>query len=126
MTPEQIEKQAINTEDRIKEILHNWHEAGRAEFEHDYPGLAASPNLNYDSAQQAKHYHIGAKYIRLDVGGSGAFMLDSHTGLIYGIKAYGVPDKKKIAGDVSDPNFTGASLHPLRFRRGAFNFAGRN
>jgi hypothetical protein len=102
------------TEDRIKEILQNWHEAGRAEFERDYP------SLDYDSDQYAKHCHIGTKYIRLDAGTSGAFMLDSVTGLIYGIKAYGVLDKKKIAGNVSDPNFTGRSLHALRFRRGRF------
>lgn len=104
-------------ENQIKEILRQWHEAGRAEFEREYK------NLDYDSAKYRKHYHVGTKYIRLDVGSSGAFLLDSETGLIYGIKGYGVPDKKKIAGDASDPNFNGASLHPLRFRRGAFNFA---
>jgi hypothetical protein len=118
--PMTIEQQAEITENRIKEILHNWHEAGRAEFEANYP------NLNFDSPDYSTHFHVGAKYIRLDVGSSGAFLLDSTTGLIYGIKGYGQVDKKKVAGDASDPNFTGASLYNLRFKRGAFNFAGRS
>jgi hypothetical protein len=98
----------------INQILFQWHEAGRAEFQASYP------NLDYDSGAYSKHFHIGAKYIRLDVGGSGAFMLDSETGLIYGIKGYGVPDKRKIAGNAADPNFDGAILHGLRFKRGPY------
>jgi len=119
-----IEQRAELTEQRIRRILDQWHEAGREEFIRIYEDKSLGSKV-YDRDYQ-KHFHVGAKYIRLDVGSSGAFMLDSTTGLIYGIKGYGTPDKKKIAGDASDPTFHGASLQPLRFRRGAFNFAGRS
>lgn len=33
---------------------------------------------------------LGKKYARVDVGGSGKYMVDMETGQIYGIKAYGV------------------------------------
>src|SRR6266851_4058630 len=64
-----IEHQAEITENRIKDILHNWHEAGRTEFEKSYP------YLNYDSLEYSKHFHVGTKYIRLNVGSSGAVLV---------------------------------------------------
>lgn len=36
-----------------------------------------------------------SKYIALDVGRSGAFLVEKATGEIYNIKAYGVPDRNK-------------------------------
>jgi len=33
---------------------------------------------------------FGKKYIRLDIGTSGRYMIENETGAIYGIKAYGV------------------------------------
>ena len=38
------------------------------------------------------HYHTGKKYIRVDVGNSGRYMIDME-GNIWGIKAYGVIHK---------------------------------
>ena len=66
------------------------------------------------------HFHVGAKYIRLDIGGSGAFMIDIESGLIYGIKGYGVVDKKKVSGNAWDTNFDGAHLLRTRFQKGRF------
>jgi len=42
---------------------------------------------NLDNA--VAHYKVGAKYIKVDVGTSGRYMVDA-VGNIYGIKAYGV------------------------------------
>lgn len=67
------------------------------------------------------HGTFGAKYARLDIGGSGAFMVEIETGIIYGIMGYGKVDKKKISGNIYDPTFDGATLLPTRFRRGRFD-----
>lgn len=36
------------------------------------------------------HFHLGAKYARVDLGGSGRYMVDLATEEIFGIKGYGV------------------------------------
>jgi hypothetical protein len=103
--------------DRIQQLLNEWHEAHRAQFVSDgLTNLLAS----FDQ-QEKKHAHSGQKYTRLDVGGSGAWMLEIQTGIVYGIKGYGTPDKKKIAGDINDPCFNGSVLFRDRFRRGRFD-----
>src|SRR5712692_4958587 len=102
---------------RLEQLLAQWHEAHRQQFVRDgYTNLLAS----FDT-QEKKHIHVGAKYARLDVGGSGAWMLEMTTGIVYGIKGYGTPDKKKIAGNINDSNFDGAILFRDRFRRGRFD-----
>jgi hypothetical protein len=102
--------------DRLKQILDQWHEAQRADY---------NKNNNWTGTwfdeREEKHAHVGDKYIRLDVGGSGAWMLEAETGIIYNIKGYGKVDKKKIAGDINDPEFDGAVLFRDRFRYGRFD-----
>jgi hypothetical protein len=44
------------------------------------------------------HYHIAKKYTRIDIGGSGRYMVVNDTGEIYGIKAYGVIHKGHFFG----------------------------
>ena len=103
--------------DRLKLHLAQWHEAHRQQFIRDgYTNLLPS----FDEREQ-KHIHIGDKYVRLDVGGSGAWMLEVATGNIYGIKGYGVPNKAKIAGNLNDLQFDGAVLFRDRFRHGRFD-----
>ncbi len=48
--------------------------------------LACQSNLDNAIA----HWHLGAKYARMDVGTSGKYMIELDTERIYGIKAYGV------------------------------------
>ena len=100
---------------KVEQVLKQWHEAGRAEFEHSYE------NLKYDSPSYEKHYHVGAKYIRLDCGTSGAFLAEIETGTIYGIKGYGVPNKSKVCGNIWAEDFDGATLLEDRWRHGRFN-----
>lgn len=66
------------------------------------------------------HGTFGAKYARLDIGSSGAFMVDIADGIIYQIKGYGKVDKKKTIGNIYDPAFDAAVLVRDRFRYGRF------
>lgn len=75
---------------------------------------------NFTFPADQVHGHFGAKYARLDVGGSGAFMVDIVSGLIYGIMGYGKVDKKKVSGNIYDPAFDAAVLVRDRFRHGRF------
>lgn len=100
---------------RIETIIKQWHEARRAEFEASYS------NLKYDSPAYSKTYQVGAKYVHLLDGRTGAFMVDLDTGLIYEMKGYGVPNKQKIAGNAWDPTFDGAQLHKCRYVRGRYD-----
>ena len=79
---------------RIAEFLQLWHERDRAAFERSYP------SLDYDSAAYAKTASRRRKYIALDHGTSGKFLLDRGTGLIWGIKAYGVRHPGKLLGHI--------------------------
>lgn len=69
------------------------------------------------------HGTFGAKYARLDIGSSGAFMVDIESGIIYGIMGYGKVDKKKVSGNIYHPHFDGAVLVRDRFRYGRFDNA---
>ena len=100
---------------RIKEILHQWHEYGRAEFEREYT------NLDYDSPMYTKSYRVGEKYIHLLNGTSGAFMVEVATGIVYEIKGWGVPNKRKIVGEAWKPTFNGAQLADCRYIRGSYD-----
>lgn len=100
---------------KIEEILKQWHEAGRAAFQKTYE------SLDYDSESYSKHYHVGGKYVRLDTGTSGAFMVEIESGIVYEIKSYGVPNKRKIVGVAWRPDFHGAQLEDCRWIRGSYD-----
>jgi hypothetical protein len=101
---------------RILEVLDQWHEAHRAEFIRD--GLTNL--LSTFDTQEEKHAHIGGRYIRLDVGTSGAWILDTN-GDIFGILGYGKVNRAKCAGNINDLDFNGAVLFKDRFRYGRFD-----
>lgn len=63
-------------------------------------------NLGCESNLQnaIAHYHIGKKYIRIDIGSSGRYMIDNKTGEIFGIKAYGVIHKGHFFGNLDTIN----------------------
>ena len=62
-------------------------------------GLACEANI-INSKVTVKE---GKKYIKIDVGNSGFLMLDSE-GNIFGIKAYGVINKKHFYGTIDTVN----------------------
>lgn len=53
------------------------------------------------------------KYINIDFGGSGAFVVDKTDNQVYNIKGYGVVNKKKCYGSIFD--LDGGKLHGLRY-----------
>ena len=92
---------------RIQQLIHGWHEAGRAEFETRYR------NLNYDQTR-GRTATDRRKYVALDEGQSGAYLVDRATGDVYRIKSkYGVPDKSKRLGHIDE--ITGQQLHEYRW-----------
>lgn len=97
--------------DRFETVLAQWQAADNLQHYH-------ISKFTYPNDQV--HGHFGAKYARLDIGGSGAFMVDIACGIIYGIMGYGKVDKKKCSGNIYDPNFSGAILKRDRFRYGRF------
>lgn len=105
---------AIPTEirQRFDAILAQWQDAVVAKHTTDGFKLA-----NMDQV----HGCYGSTYARLGIGGSGAFMVELSTGIVYGIKGYGKVDKKKVSGNIYDPNFNGSVLVATRFRRGRFD-----
>ena len=119
---------------RLVEVLNQWHDRHLADWIRGYVDTAralfaldkADPNkfIQNFNQREEKHAHIGAKYIRLDTGTSGAWMLEANTGDIFGIHAYGKVDRKKCAGNINDPTFDGAVLFKDRFRYGRFDNRG--
>lgn len=72
---------------RVVAFLKAWHESGRADFERWHT------NLVYDdyAPKTAKERR---KYLALDRGTSGMFLVDRTTLEVYSIKAYGVPNRR--------------------------------
>lgn len=96
----------INATDKvITDLLAAWHEAARADYEESYP------NSNYD-AICAKTAKQGNKYINLDNGSCGVFMVDRETRQVYRVKGYGKIDKRKFAGTV--PGMTAKYLEAVK------------
>lgn len=79
------------------------------DYRRRFPGSTISPDKVVVKPRK--------KYIALDIGASGAFLVDAADGEIYNIKAYGVPDKnKKLKANIGnvftvDP----AAMHGRRF-----------
>ena len=72
----------------IQAFLAAWHEAGRADFERSYR------NLDYDSPAYQHVARDRRKYIALDQGTGGVFLVDKATGDVFTIKGYGVPNRR--------------------------------
>jgi hypothetical protein len=100
--------------DRFNEILAAWQIAANCDHYNRH---------GFTHANDQVHGFFGKKYARLDIGSSGAFMVDIATGIIYGIMGYGKVDKKKVSGNIYDPSFDGAVLVRDRFRYGRFDNA---
>ena len=78
----------------IQAVLKAWHESCRADYERTYPRIG-----QYYDRDLAKRATTRRKYIALDRGSSGVYLVDRKTGMVYTIKAYGVP--KRVVGPLS-------------------------
>lgn len=91
--------------EQLEALVKEWHEAGRAAWNYK--------NLDYDKDEE-KTIKEKRKYFYLDIGTSGAWIVDKTSGLIYKIKScYGVPNPKKCLGHVNE--VSGLKLHQLRW-----------
>ena len=80
---------------RIVEFLEAWHANGRDTFTRSYP------SLDYDS-YEPKCAHNHRKYIYLDRGSSGVFMVTKATGEVWGIRAYGKIHHGRFIGHLEE------------------------
>lgn len=82
----------LNANDqKVTLLLEAWHKNQELDFRQCH-----YTNITPDQ----KHVHEGSKYLRLDNGGSGHFMVNRQTEQVYSIKGYGVPNLKKPRGTV--------------------------
>lgn len=101
---------------KILAFLAAWHENGRASFNRMTPGL------DYDD-YKAKTAKERRKYIALDYGNqhnrSGCFLVERETGIVYSIKAYGVPNR--VLGSLAEmtAKFVAASATQRLYRPNA-------
>lgn len=90
------------TDPRISEFLAAWHESGRTYFERHYSALV----YDRDSPKVARERR---KYIALDSGTGGVYLVDKVTGDVYSIKAYGVPNRRLGTLDDLTARFRGTT-----------------
>ncbi len=95
------------TDPAIQKFLVAWHEAGRPAFEREYK------RLDYDSPAYQHVARDRRKYIALDRGDSGVYLVDKATGDVFTIKGYGVP-KRRVGtlAELTDEYRRGARINP--------------
>ena len=99
------------------------HLARLIEVQQEIEGIAATVLPDLPTGWHHKRVEIRRqhRYIYIDIGGSGRYMIDNATGQIFGIKAYGVVNRKKAFGTVhtvNEWNWGGYWARPRVARRG--------
>lgn len=77
---------SIELQEKINTFLTAWHENGRAAFH------KGTPSLDYDTSDR-KTAKPRRRWVALDRGTCGVFLLDPITEEVFTIKAYGVPNR---------------------------------
>lgn len=78
----------------VRLFLLAWHENGRQSFERTYPNSYAIGSYDSPDGELKTAKDRGRRWIALDKGTSGVFLLEKETGDVYSIKAYGRPNRK--------------------------------
>ena len=81
-----------------------WHEAEREAWNQN--GYTAN-FMQHDTYNRKQVKDRGPKWVAVDRGDSGVYMIRKADGLVFEIKAYGVPNLKKCRGHVS--SFSGGA-----------------
>ena len=102
-------------EDRIKQIIDELNEAEVKHLTHQgYTGP-----MFLENGRPTEAYLVTSvtkkKYINIDFGTSGAFMVEKATGDIFNIKGYGQINRKKHRGNIFDPALDTQKLHAERW-----------
>jgi hypothetical protein len=78
----------------VQLFLLAWHESGREAFARTYPNSYAIGAYDSENGSLKTAKDRGRRWIALDEGSSGRFLLDKATGEVYTIKAYGRPNQR--------------------------------
>lgn len=78
----------------VRLFLLAWHENGRATFSRQYPTAFMAAHYDAPDGCLKTAKDRGRRWIALDEGSGGVFLLDKATGEVYTIKAYGRPNRK--------------------------------
>lgn len=95
-------------ERHIQRVVRDLQYAVDAEFAQKYPNLVVPDRVTANPRR---------KFIAIDIGSSGAFLVERTTGELFNIKAYGVPDRnKKRKADIGNvATVDGAALLSKRY-----------
>ena len=92
----------------VDQLVENLQNAVNALQQASFPGTTVPPDKVTAKPR--------TKFIAIDIGSYGAYLVEKTTGEIYNIKAYGVPDRnKKVKADVGNV-FTVDAAELLRKR----------
>ena len=91
----------MELKERLEQLIKEWHESRRAGFD------ARFKSLGYDT-YAPKTLKEKTKYFYLDSGNSGVYIAEKSTGLVYGIKGYGVINRRRCYGNAFE--ITGKDL----------------
>lgn len=78
----------------VRLFLVAWHENGRESFARTYPDSYAIGQYDAPNGELKTAKDRGRRWIALDKGSSGMFLVEKATGDVYTIKAYGRPNRK--------------------------------
>jgi hypothetical protein len=88
--------------------MNEWHAVSKADYYRRFPDTTLSYDSLYPHTAKEK-----SKYIYLDEGTSGAYILEKATGDIYRIKGYGVINRARVIGNLE--TITGTDLFLKRW-----------
>lgn len=76
---------------KVKDFLDAWHENGRQPFATSYANSYAAGYYDAEHGHR-KHARDRKKFVALDEGDSGVFLVEKETGKVFTIKGYGRPN----------------------------------
>ena len=89
--------------DKLTILMGEWHAVAKADYHSRFPETVLEYDRLYPHIVKEKQ-----KYIYLDEGIVGAFILEKATGNIYRIKGYGVINRARVIGNLE--TITGTDL----------------
>ncbi len=81
----------VTLEEKLNELVYHLQVA--VDAKHALSGYTSPPDRVSMKIPNGK----AVKFIRIDIGSSGCFLVEKATGELFNIKAYGVPDRNKKA-----------------------------
>jgi|SRR5208337_668989 len=85
-----------NVQEKIRKLTSLIDKEQKINCERESPGMVMYGDTYLSKSKS------GSKYTKVDVGRSGKYVVDNQTGIIYGIKAYGVPNLNKYRISLDD------------------------